>query len=78
MERTVEANESNAVDHPHQYGHTKDHSSLSFNDGFGISTAFFFFFFFFESTLSWFTLGGMAFPPGFIGIGFSCFIELYG
>lgn len=43
MERTVEANESNAVDHPHQYGHTKDHSSLSFNDGFGISTAFFFF-----------------------------------
>lgn len=41
MERTVEANESNAVDHPHQYGHTKDHSSLSFNDGFGISTAFF-------------------------------------
>lgn len=49
MERTergpgLEANESNAVDHPHQYGHTKDHSSLSFNDGFGISTAFFFFF----------------------------------
>lgn len=35
----LEANESNAAVHPCWYGHAKDHSSLSFSGGSGISTA---------------------------------------